>query len=83
MQPRLRAMRLRSCNEETGEIIHTNVVNVWESGVKPVFRVTLENGRSFKMSKDHRCLTQRRLAHRSSRPPRLRVGAGRRRVVAR
>jgi thymidylate synthase (FAD) len=58
MQPRLQAMRLRSCNEETGEIIHTNVVDVWESGVKPVFRVTLENGRSLKMSKDHRCLTQ-------------------------
>jgi thymidylate synthase (FAD) len=58
MQPRLRAMRLRSCNEETGEIIHTNVVKVWESGVKPVFRVTLENGRSLKMSKDHRCLTR-------------------------
>jgi len=58
MRPRLRDMRLRSCNEENGEIIHTNVVNVWESGVKPVFRVTLENGRSLKMSKDHRCLTE-------------------------
>jgi thymidylate synthase (FAD) len=58
MKPRLQAMKLRSCDERTGEIIHTNVVNVWESGVKPVFRVTLENGRSLKMSKDHRCLTQ-------------------------
>jgi thymidylate synthase (FAD) len=58
MKPRLRAMRLRSCDEDTGEIIHTNVVSVWESGVKPVFRVTLENGRSLKMSKDHRCLTK-------------------------
>jgi thymidylate synthase (FAD) len=58
MKPRLRQMKLRSCNEETGEIIHTNVVNVWESGVKPVFRVTLQNGRSLKMSKDHRCFTR-------------------------
>jgi len=58
MKPRLREMRLRSCNEENGEIIHTSVVNIWESGVKPVFRVTLENGRSLKMSKDHRCLTE-------------------------
>jgi thymidylate synthase (FAD) len=58
MRGRLREMQLRSCDEKTGEIIHTNVVNVWESGVKPVFRVTLENGRALKMSKDHRCLTE-------------------------
>jgi thymidylate synthase (FAD) len=57
MKPRLQRMKLRSCDEATGEIIHTNVVNVWESGVKPVFRVTLENGKNLKMSKDHRCLT--------------------------
>ncbi len=57
MQGRLREMQLRSCDEKTGEIIHTKVVKVWESGVKPVFRVTLENGRALKMSKDHRCLT--------------------------
>jgi thymidylate synthase (FAD) len=58
MKPRLQRMKLRSCDEQTGEIIHTNVVNVWESGVKPVFRVTLANGKSLKMSKDHRCLTR-------------------------
>ncbi|MCC6898292.1 MAG: FAD-dependent thymidylate synthase, partial [Polyangiaceae bacterium] len=59
MRARLSAMRLRSCDERTGEILHTNVTDVWESGVKPVFRVTLENGYSLKMSKDHRCLTER------------------------
>lgn len=59
MRERLSRMRLRSCDEETGEIIHTSVVDVWESGVKPVFRVTLENGYTLKMSKDHRCLTER------------------------
>ena len=58
MKPRLQRMQLRSCDEQTGEIIHTQVVDVWESGVKRVFKVTLENGRALKMSKDHRCLTQ-------------------------
>jgi len=58
MKARLQRMQLRSCDEITGEIIHTNVVDIWESGVKPVFRVTLENGKSLKMSKDHRCLTE-------------------------
>ncbi|HVZ71222.1 MAG TPA: FAD-dependent thymidylate synthase [Polyangia bacterium] len=52
-------MKLRSCDESTGEIIHTSVVDIWESGVKPVFRVTLVNGKSLKMSKDHQCLTER------------------------
>lgn len=59
MRGRLSSMRLRSCDEQTGEITHTKVADVWESGVKPVFQVTLENGYSLKMSKDHRCLTER------------------------
>lgn len=58
LKSRLAKMKLRSCDESTGEIIHTNVVDIWESGVKPVFRVTLANGRTLKMSKDHRCLTE-------------------------
>lgn len=53
----LSAMRLRSVNESTGEIIHTKVVNVWRSGVKPVFRLTLRNGMrngaQITASKDH------------------------------
>ncbi len=55
----LKAMKLRSCDEKTGEIVHTTVVDVWQSGIKPVFRVTLEDGRALTMSKDHRCLTER------------------------
>ena len=50
---RLAGMRLRSVDELTGEIGHTSVVNVWRSGVKPVFRVTLSDGKSITTSKDH------------------------------
>src|SRR5438034_137351 len=57
---RLRRMRLRMCDESTGEIHHTQVVDVWQSGVRPVYRVTLENGYRLTMTKDHRCLTERR-----------------------
>lgn len=57
MKQRLSRMKLRSCDEATGEIMTTEVVDVWQSGVKPVFRVTLENGDSLTMSKDHQCLT--------------------------
>jgi thymidylate synthase (FAD) len=58
LKSRLAAMNLRMCNEETGEIEHTQVVDIWQSGVKPVFEVTLENGYRIKMTKDHRCLTE-------------------------
>ena len=54
---RIRGMRLRMCDEATGDIRHTHITDVWESGVKPVFRVTLENGRRLEMTADHRCLT--------------------------
>jgi thymidylate synthase (FAD) len=58
MRHRLGRMKLRSLHEQTGEIVHTAVTDIWESGVKPVFRVTLDNGYVLKMSKDHRCFTQ-------------------------
>ncbi len=59
MHDRLRRMRLRMCDERSGEIEHTTVTDVWQSGVKPVFRVTLENGYRITLTKDHRCLTER------------------------
>src|SRR5438128_2298203 len=58
MRERLERMRLRMCEESSGDIAHTNVVDIWQTGIRPVFRVTLENGYSLKMTKDHRCLTE-------------------------
>lgn len=58
MRPRLARMQLRMCDEESGEIRHTQIQDIWQSGVKPVFRVTLQNGYTLKMTKDHRCLTE-------------------------
>jgi len=48
---------LRHCDESSGEIDDTRVLDVWETGVRPVFKVTLANGYSVKMTKDHLCLT--------------------------
>jgi flavin-dependent thymidylate synthase len=58
LRDRLKNMNLRMCDESTGEIRHTRVVDIWTTGVKPVFKVTLSNGYSIKMSRDHRCLTE-------------------------
>jgi thymidylate synthase (FAD) len=57
LRARLEAMHLRRCNEESGEIDHTRVVEIWECGIKPVFRVTLDNGYRTEMTAQHRCLT--------------------------
>lgn len=57
MRDRLKRVQLRSVDEESGEIISTRVLDVWESGRKPVFRIRLTNGNALSMSKDHRCLT--------------------------
>lgn len=54
---RIGAMHLRSMNAETEEVRHTQIVDVWESGEKDVYRVKLTDGSSATMSKDHRCLT--------------------------
>ena len=55
---RVTQMRLRCLNEETGNVEHTNIVDIWESGEKPVYKVTTESGAWATMSIDHRCLTQ-------------------------
>jgi hypothetical protein len=57
---RVEAMQLRSVNEETGEIIHSNIVDIWESGIKDVYRVTINTSqgvRHVRASKDHRFFT--------------------------
>ncbi|GAC1398182.1 MAG: hypothetical protein NVSMB56_13130 [Pyrinomonadaceae bacterium] len=59
MRERLKKMQLRMCNEATGEIEYTHVADIWQSGVKQVYRVTLENGYQIRMTEDHRCLTEK------------------------
>ena len=54
---RIRGMHLRMCDESTGDIRHTRIRDIWQTGVKPIFEVTLENGYRLEMTADHRCLT--------------------------
>lgn len=56
---RVRGMLLRCLDEKTGQVSHTSIVDVWKSGIKPVYRVELTTGASVKMSEDHLCLTNR------------------------
>lgn len=54
---RLKLLRPRSLDEATGTLTQGRVKAVVCSGVKPVFRVELEDGKSITCSRDHRFLT--------------------------
>jgi thymidylate synthase ThyX len=56
---RVQAMRLRCVNESERTPKHTTIVDIWESGEKPVYRVTTGRGFWTKTSADHLYLTDR------------------------
>lgn len=51
--------KVKMCDENTGEIKTTDITDVWESGVKDVFEVKLDNGFKIKTSKDHLFFTSK------------------------
>ena len=55
---RLKKMKLRVLNEETGIFEIGHVQEVFDQGVQPVYRLTLEDGRTLDCTENHRLLTQ-------------------------
>jgi len=53
---RVQRMKLRQIDEDTLVFQHTRVVDVYRNGVKPVFRMVLEDGKSIEATADHRFL---------------------------
>ncbi|TAD80281.1 MAG: FAD-dependent thymidylate synthase [Oscillatoriales cyanobacterium] len=54
---RLQKMRLRALNEETGLFETGSIRDVMCSGLQPVYRLTLENGRTLDCTTNHRLFT--------------------------
>ncbi len=54
---RCKAMQLRCLNEETGEIVHTHIVDVIRGQPKRMYRVTTSSGKSIVASADHKFFT--------------------------
>ena len=53
---RVKKMKLRQANEDTLALEHTRIVDVYRNGMKPVFRLVLEDGKSIEATSDHRFL---------------------------
>ena len=51
---RVKGMRLRQMDEETGRVDHTRVLDVFKNGKKPVFRMVLADGKEITATADHR-----------------------------
>ena len=54
---RLRGMRLRVLDEDSNEFTTARISEVFESGVQPVYRVTLADGKQIDATRTHRFLT--------------------------
>lgn len=53
----LRALTIRSMDEQTHTIIPSKVKNVFHNGIQDVYQVNLQSGRSIKCTKGHRFFT--------------------------
>ena len=54
---RVKRMNIRSCDEDLMQPTHTQIVNIWQCGEKPVIRVAFNNGGVLRASKDHQVFT--------------------------
>jgi thymidylate synthase (FAD) len=55
---RLKKMNLRVLNEETGMFEIGHIAHVFDQGIQPVYRLTLEDGKTIDCTENHRLFTQ-------------------------
>lgn len=54
---RIKNMRLRVLNEQTGKFETSHIENIFSSGLKDIYEFTTKNGKIIKCSKDHKFFT--------------------------
>lgn len=57
MKNRIKQMKLRCLNEETGEFTTTNITNCFIQGINDVYEIELNNGYKIKCTENHRIYT--------------------------
>lgn len=50
---------IRVFDEATRTFVNTKITEVFQTGVKPLFRITLENGKTIESTKEHKFLTSK------------------------
>ena len=56
---KIKSMKLRNVNEDSLAPQHTNVVDIWENGIKDTYRLALENGAEVICTLDHQIFTNK------------------------
>ena len=51
-------MKVRVFDEKNKTLTHSNIKEVFQTGVKDIFEITLENGKTIKSTKEHKVLTK-------------------------
>jgi len=55
---KMQNMHIRIYDEDTKEFTHSTIKEVYKTGVKPLFEITLENGKKIKSTKEHKFYTE-------------------------
>jgi len=51
-------MKVRVFDEKSNTLTHSNIKEVFQTGIKDIFEITLENGKIIKSTKEHKVLTK-------------------------
>jgi len=58
IQDRLKAMHIKVFDEESNRLTTAHIKEVFKTGTKPVFEITLSDGKKIKTTKEHKFLTK-------------------------
>jgi len=53
---RIKSMKIRQVDDRDCKIQHSNIINVYKNGVKPVFEITTGDGKKIQCTSDHKFL---------------------------
>jgi thymidylate synthase (FAD) len=58
LKDRLKSMYIKCYDETTGQLTTAHIKEVFKTGVKPLFEITLDDGKKIKTTKEHKFLTK-------------------------
>jgi len=57
MKDRIEKMYIKCFDENTGKLTTAHIKEIYDTGIKPVFEITLKDGKKIKTTKEHKFLT--------------------------